>query len=81
MSERKKNPHAVALGRLGGLVGGKARAKMPKDQVAKIMQKARRARWARLSHKQRVEQTRNAIKAMVAKRLANLKARKKKQKP
>ena len=23
-----KNPHAVALGRLGGLVGGKARAKV-----------------------------------------------------
>jgi hypothetical protein len=43
-----KNPAAVALGRLGGLKGGKARAK--KLSVAKrkaIAKKAAAARWSR----------------------------------
>ena len=43
-----KNPAAVALGRLGGLKGGKARAKSltPKQRSA-IARKAARARYAK----------------------------------
>jgi hypothetical protein len=43
-----KNPAAVALGRLGGLKGGKARAKAlsPKRRKA-IAKKAGSARWAK----------------------------------
>jgi hypothetical protein len=41
-----KNPNAVALGRLGGLKGGKARAeKLTPDQRKEIAMKASRARW------------------------------------
>ncbi len=41
-----KNPHAVALGRLGGLKGGKARAKkLTKEQRSEIAKKAADARW------------------------------------
>lgn len=41
-----KNPAAVALGRLGGLKGGKARAaKLSKAARARIAKKAARARW------------------------------------
>lgn len=41
-----KNPAAVALGRLGGLKGGKARAeKLSPEQRKEIAKKAARARW------------------------------------
>jgi hypothetical protein len=41
-----KNPAAVALGRLGGLKGGKARAsKLTPEQRKEIALKAARARW------------------------------------
>lgn len=41
-----KNPAAVALGRLGGLKGGKARAaKLTKAQRTAIARKAAQARW------------------------------------
>ena len=41
-----KNPHAVALGRLGGVKGGKARAaKLSGRRRAQIAKKAARARW------------------------------------
>ena len=41
-----KNPAAVALGRLGGLKGGKARAQsMTKAQRSEIASKAAKARW------------------------------------
>ncbi|WP_447600627.1 hypothetical protein [Nitrospira sp. Nam80] len=41
-----KNPAAVALGRLGGLKGGKARAnKLSKKRRAEIALKAAKARW------------------------------------
>lgn len=44
--ELDKNPHAVALGRLGGLKGGKARAdKLTKKQRIEIAKKAAKARW------------------------------------
>ena len=42
----EKNAAAVALGRLGGLVGGKARAAaLSKKRRAAIAKKAARARW------------------------------------
>jgi hypothetical protein len=42
-----KNPAAVALGRLGGLKGGKARAKkLTGEQRKQIAQKAARSRWS-----------------------------------
>ena len=42
----EKNPHAVALGRLGGLKGGKARAEaLPKRKLSQIAAKAAKARW------------------------------------
>lgn len=43
-----KNPHAQALGKLGGLKGGKARAaKLTPEQRAEIARKAAAARWAK----------------------------------
>jgi hypothetical protein len=42
----EKNPAAVALGRLGGLKGGKARAaKLSKKRRSEIALKAVKARW------------------------------------
>lgn len=44
-----KNPAAVALGRLGGLKGGKARAaKLSIAKRSAIAKKAARVRWAKL---------------------------------
>ncbi len=41
-----KNPHAVALGRLGGKKGGKARAaKLTAEQRSEIARKAALTRW------------------------------------
>lgn len=43
---KEKNPAAVALGRLGGLKGGKARAaSMTKEKRSEIAKKAARTRW------------------------------------
>jgi len=43
----EKNPHAVALGRLGGKKGGKARAKkLTPEERSEIARKAAKARWA-----------------------------------
>jgi hypothetical protein len=45
---REKNPHAVALGRSGGLKGGKARmASMTPEERKKNARKAGRTRWKR----------------------------------
>ena len=42
----KKNPAAVALGRLGGLKGGKARARaLSSSKRAQIARRAAKARW------------------------------------
>ena len=44
---KDKNPHAVALGRLGGQKGGKARAeKLTQRKRTAIAKKAALARWA-----------------------------------
>jgi len=49
--EPPKNPAAVALGRLGGLKGGRARAdKLTKKRLSEIAKKAARARWSRDKH-------------------------------
>jgi hypothetical protein len=43
---KKKNPAAVALGRLGGLKGGKARAdKLSAKKRKEIAQRAAQTRW------------------------------------
>lgn len=47
-NESKKNPAAVALGRLGGLKGGRARAdKLTKEERSAIAKKAAQVRWAK----------------------------------
>ena len=46
-----KNPAAVALGRKGGLKGGKARAEaMSAKERSAIAKKAAKARWANKSN-------------------------------
>lgn len=45
-SVKQKNPAAVALGRLGGQRGGKARAaKLTSEERREIARRAARARW------------------------------------
>jgi hypothetical protein len=45
---RKKNPAAVALGKLGGLKGGRARAdKLTDERKKEIAQQAAKTRWAK----------------------------------
>lgn len=47
-AEPPKNPAAVALGRLGGLKGGAARAKaLSKRRRSQIARRAARKRWKR----------------------------------
>ncbi len=44
--KRRKNPAAVALGRRGGLVGGRARANaLSPGERSEIAKRAARARW------------------------------------
>jgi hypothetical protein len=43
-----RNPNAVALGRLGGLIGGKARAKaLTKNERVRIAHSGAKARWGK----------------------------------
>jgi hypothetical protein len=52
MSKKKKNVNAVALGRLGGLKGGQARAhKLTPEERSESARKASQARWARVKGK------------------------------
>lgn len=45
--DANKNPHAVAIGRLGGKKGGKSRAaKLSKEQRSAIAKKAAKKRWS-----------------------------------
>jgi len=45
---RKKNPHAVALGKMGGSKGGKQRAaKLTAERRREIARNAVLARWAK----------------------------------
>ncbi len=44
--EDLRNPHAVALGKLGGMIGGRARAKsLSAKRRSAIAQKAAKTRW------------------------------------
>jgi hypothetical protein len=46
--DESKNPHAVALGRLGGLKGGDARAaKLSPKKRSQIAARAAKARWGK----------------------------------
>ncbi|HEY0460540.1 MAG TPA: hypothetical protein VGC97_15495 [Pyrinomonadaceae bacterium] len=46
----QKNPAAVALGRLGGKIGGKARAaKLTPEERSEIAKKAAQTRWKKES--------------------------------
>jgi len=46
--DKGKNPHAVALGRLGGQKGGPARAaKLSAKKKREIAQRAAKARWSK----------------------------------
>jgi hypothetical protein len=69
---KKKNPAAVALGRLGGKVGGKARMEgMSAEERTEFASKGGavggRARADKLSSKRRTEIARNAAAARWAK--------------
>lgn len=47
-TRQKKNPHAVALGRKGGKVGGKARWDgVSAEQRTEILRAAANARWSK----------------------------------
>ena len=49
---KKKNPNAVALGKLGGSKGGKIRAaRLSPEERSEIARKAVLARWARVREK------------------------------
>ena len=49
---KKKNPNAVALGKLGGSKGGKIRAaKLTAEERSEIARKAVLARWAKAREK------------------------------
>ena len=59
--KKRKNPAAVALGRLGGLKGGKARARsLSAERKSEIARIATVARLKRLSPKRRSEIARHA---------------------
>ena len=46
-SPTRRNPHAVALGKLGGKKGGVVRAqKLTEEQRKEIARKAARVRWS-----------------------------------
>lgn len=48
LKPKEKNAAAVALGRLGGLKGGKERAaRLSEDRKHEIAQRAAKARWAK----------------------------------
>ncbi len=52
--KKQKNPHAVALGRLGGLKGGKARkARLTAEERRESARKAVLARWAKVKSKKK----------------------------
>jgi hypothetical protein len=50
---KKKNPNAVALGKLGGSKGGKIRAeRLTAERRKEIARKAVKARWDKVKSKQ-----------------------------
>jgi hypothetical protein len=64
MIKKKKNPAAIALGKLGGSKGGKARdANLTFKQKSVIAQKGVAARMKKISPERRSEIARNAVNA------------------
>lgn len=61
----KKNPHAQALGRLGGKARGK---KLPQAEISRIASEGGKARAARLSSAERSRIAKMAVKARERKR-------------
>ena len=56
MVKKKKNPHAVALSKLGAKKGGQSRAAaLSPEQRREIAQRAARARWANAKKKTQSE--------------------------
>jgi len=54
MAKKRKNPYAVALGRKGGKIGGKARAaNMTPEQRSESARNAVMVRWANAEKKNR----------------------------
>jgi hypothetical protein len=52
MGEKKKNPHAIALAKLGAKKGGEARASaLSPERRHEIAQTAARARWSKTKKK------------------------------
>ena len=52
LADYEKNPHAVELGRLGGLKGGRARANaLTSEERIMIARKAAKARWEKRAKK------------------------------
>jgi hypothetical protein len=50
---KKKNPHAVALGKMGGAKGGRVRAaKLSPERRREIARKAVLSRWAKHKNKE-----------------------------
>lgn len=70
---KRKNPAAVALGRQGGLKGGKARmALLTSKERSALARKAAIARLAKLTPEEKTKLARNAVMARWKKRgLAN----------
>jgi len=49
MATREKNPHAMALGKMGGSKGGKTRAaRLTPEERSASARKAALARWAKV---------------------------------
>jgi hypothetical protein len=75
MARRRKNPAAVALGRLGGLA---AQNKMTPAERHTQARRAARARWAQTSPEERSALARRAVLARWAQFRARAKAKQKK---
>jgi hypothetical protein len=66
----EKNPAAVALGRMGGLKGGRARAdKLSPERLKEIAQRAAKQRWA---NRKSIELVPTADQAVDTKKAAKL---------
>jgi hypothetical protein len=64
---KKKNPHAVALGKLGGSKGGKIRAaKLTSEQRSKIARNAVIARWEKARKSKERNNANTAESPMIA---------------
>ena len=62
MRKKKKNPNAVALGKLGGSKGGRIRAeRLTAERRKEIARKAVKARWDKVRDVQKSEEERSKL--------------------